>query len=115
MVQIQIIAIKESAAVLAGVLVPLKNVVPGKFYFLFWQPIKKQEHDHARDPNFPSNGGDDFVFRRSCGEVTPTIKIMREKIICLVGRNNVGVAGINERESAANSADIDRLPKAIQH
>ena len=51
MIQIKFAAIEELAAVLAGVLISLKHVVSGEFYFLLRKPIEHKQHDHPRDPN----------------------------------------------------------------
>jgi hypothetical protein len=40
---------------------------------------------------------------------------MRQEIVFVIGGNHVGMARVNERERAARRADVDRLPKAIQH
>ena len=50
-IQIKITPIEEFAAVLAGVLVSLKDIVSGEFYFLLWKPIEHKQHDHARNPD----------------------------------------------------------------
>ena len=47
-VEIQIRAIKNMPAVLAGVLVAFENIVTGELHFLFRKAIKKEQHDHAR-------------------------------------------------------------------
>src|SRR5207247_5000278 len=51
MIQIKLAAIEELAAVLAGVLVSLKYVVPSELYVLLRQPIEHKQHDHPRDPD----------------------------------------------------------------
>src|SRR6476660_3058448 len=51
MIQIKVTAIEEFATVLAGVLIALKHVVSGEFYFLLRKPIKHKEHNHSRDPD----------------------------------------------------------------
>ena len=51
MIEIQIVAIENLAAILAGVLVALEHIVSRKFYLFLWKPIEKEEHDHARDAN----------------------------------------------------------------
>ena len=40
-VEIQIAAFENLAAILAGVLVALENVVPGKLHLFLWQPIEQ--------------------------------------------------------------------------
>ena len=52
-IEVQIRPIKNIAAILAGVLVPLEDVVPGELHLLFRQPIEKQQHNHARHPDLP--------------------------------------------------------------
>jgi hypothetical protein len=52
MVEIQIFAFENTAAVLAGIPVTLENIVPGEFYFLLGKAIKQQEHNHPRDTDF---------------------------------------------------------------
>ena len=48
-IQIKVTPIEEFATVLAGVLVALKHVVSGEFYFLLRKPIEHKQHDHPRD------------------------------------------------------------------
>jgi hypothetical protein len=50
-IQIEIFAVERAAAVLARVLVPLEDVVPGKFDFLFRKPVEYDQQNHARDAN----------------------------------------------------------------
>lgn len=114
-IEVQLNAIENVAAILAGVLVALENVVPGELHFLLRQPIEEQKNDHARDANLPRNGGYDFVLRRGRREIAPALEIMRQKIVRFIRGNDLGVAGINQRERAPRRADVDRLPEAIQH
>src|SRR6185369_1447348 len=50
-IQIEILAIERPAAVLAGVLVSLENVVPCELDLLFRQPIEHHQQNYARDAN----------------------------------------------------------------
>ena len=52
-IEIQLLALEHFSAVLTGVVVAFKDIVPGKLHFLLRQPIKKEEHDDARHPDFP--------------------------------------------------------------
>src|SRR2546430_13273430 len=45
-VQIQVFPVERLAAILAGVLVPLENVVPGELDFLFRKAIEHDQQDH---------------------------------------------------------------------
>jgi len=60
-IQIELAAIEQLAAVLAGVLVTLEYVVPGEFYFFLREPIEYEQHDHPRDANLERNGRDHFI------------------------------------------------------
>jgi hypothetical protein len=50
-IKIQIVAIENVSAVLAGILISLKNVVPCELDFLFWKPVEKAEENHPRNPD----------------------------------------------------------------
>ena len=115
MIEIQLVPIKNLTAILAGVFIALENIVAGKLYLLFWKSIEKQQHNHARHPNLPRNRGDDFVIGRGGGEVAPTVEVMRQEIVFVVGGNHVSMSRVNKRERAPRRADVDRLPEAIQH
>ena len=112
-IKVEIDPIKNIPAVLAGILVPLKNVMPGKFHFLLRKPIEEEKYDNARHPDFPGNGGNQFMIRRVGRKAAPTVKIVGQKIIRFVGRNDMGVPGIDQRKGATGRADIHRLPKAV--
>jgi len=115
MIKIQIVAIERVPAVLAGVLVALENIVPGKLHFLFRQPIEKEQHDHARHPDLPRNRLNQLVIGRVGGKVAPAFKIVGQEIIRVVRRNHLSMTGVNERKSAAGRADVHRLPETVQH
>ncbi len=115
MIKIEIASIKDLSAVLAGVLVALENIMTRKLHFLLREPIEKQQHDHARHANLPRNGCDHFIFGRGRGKIAPALKVMRHKIVCPIGRNDLRVTGVNQRECAARRADVDRLPEPVQH
>ena len=115
MVQIELAAIEELSAVLAGVLVSLKHVVSGEFYFLLRKPIEHKQHDHPRDPDLERDGRNHFMFGRIRGQIAPAFEIVRRKVVCVIRRNNLGVPCIYERKSAASRADVHRLPEPVKH
>ena len=84
MIKVQVISIKKVSAVLAGILVPLENIVTSKFHFLLRQPVKHQKNNHSRNADLPRNGGNDFMFRRGCRKIAPAIEIVSEKIVRIV-------------------------------
>src|SRR5437773_5566512 len=76
-IEIQATALENLAAILAGIFVPLENIVTGKLHFLFRKAIEKEQHDHARDANLPRNGRYHFVFWRGRRKIAPTLEIVR--------------------------------------
>jgi len=110
MIEIQLVALKNLATILTGVLVALEDVVTRELHFLFRETIEKEQHNHARHANLPRNRCDHLVFRRSRGKIAPALKIVRHEIIGFIRRNNVGMAGVDQRKRAPGRADVDRLP-----
>jgi hypothetical protein len=115
MIEIQVVALKNVATILTGVLVTFEDIVTRELHFLFRETIEKEQYDHARHANLPRNRCDHFMFRRSRGKIAPALKIVRHEIIGFIRRNNVGMAGVYQRKRAPSRADIDRLPETIQH
>ena len=114
-IQIKITPIEEFAAVLAGVLVSLKDIVSGEFYFLLWKPIEHKQHDHARNPDLERDGRDQFMIGRVRGQIAPAFEIVGRKVGRVIRRNNLGVACVYERKGTASRADVHRLPKPVEH
>jgi len=114
-VQIEFAPIKDLAAVLAGVLVALEHVVTRKLYILFRKPIEKQQHDHTRDTDLERNRRYHFMVGRVRGQIAPAFEIVRQEIVGVVRRDNLGMTGIYQRKGAARRADVHRLPEAVEH
>jgi hypothetical protein len=74
-VEVQILAVKNFAAILAGVLVALKNVVARELDLLLRQPVIHEQQDDARHADAEGNGVDGFVVRRVGGKVAPFVKL----------------------------------------
>ncbi len=74
-VEVQILAVEDAAAVLAGVLVAFEDVMPGKFDFLLGQAVIHEEEDDARDADAEGDGVDGFIGGRTVGEVAPFVKV----------------------------------------
>lgn len=81
MVEIELGPIENRSAILAGIFVPLENVVPGEFHFLLRQSIKEQEDDHLWHTDLPRNRCDHFMVGSGGGEITPAIKVVGQEII----------------------------------
>src|SRR5205807_6614527 len=67
------------SAILAGILVPFENVVPGELHFLFWQSIEQQQDDHAWDTDLPRNRGYHLSLGRLRGKIAPAIEVRSEE------------------------------------
>ena len=62
-VEVQIFPVKNIAAILAGVFIALKNVVPGELDFLFRHAIEHHEQNDAGHPDAERDGFDRFGMR----------------------------------------------------
>jgi len=78
-VQIQVLALEYNAAVLAGILVALKDVVAREFDFLLRQTVVNQKQDDSRYADTEGNGVDGLVMGRVAGKVAPFVKIKSAK------------------------------------
>src|SRR5205807_6680725 len=103
------------SAILAGILVPFENVVPGDLHFLFWQSIEQQQDDHAWDTDLPRNRGYHLSLGRLRGKIAPAIEVVSQEIICAISGDDLGVSGIDQGKSPACRADVHRLPETVKH
>ena len=103
------------AAVLAGVLVPLENVVARELDFLLRQPVVDEQQDDARHADAEGNGADRFRVRLLLGEVAPFVEIKGLERAVVAVEHDLGVALEQQRQRAAGGADVDRLPQPVQH
>ncbi len=115
MIQIKIAPVKEMAAILAGVFVALEHIVAREFYLLFWEPIEHQQHNHPGNADLERNRCDHLMLGCGRRQIAPALEIVREKVVGVIGRNNLGVPRIDERKSPAGRADVYRLPKPVEH
>jgi hypothetical protein len=114
-IQVQITALKNLAAVLAGIGVPLKNIVAGEFDFLFRQPIKNQQQNHPRNPDFETNRQNTFCLRLFSRKIRPFPEIEGVEITVLIIAHHLGMPLKQQSQSTPDRAYIDRLPKAVEH
>ena len=113
MIKVQLVPLKNLAAILTSISVPLKDVVPGELYFFLRQSLEQQEHDYPRNANADGNCMDHFRFRIDTGKVAPAGEIMRQIIVGTVGGNHLSVPLVEECESAPDRTCIYRLPEAV--
>lgn len=114
-IQIQIFAIKNAPAILAGVFVALKNVVPRELDFLFGQPIKCEQQNHLGNSDFERDGMNAFRMRLALGKMMPLAKIKSLEGTVRALQHHLGVTLEEESQRAPGGADIDRLPEPIKH
>src|SRR5579872_6155803 len=92
MIEVQILAIERLAAVLAGVLVPLENVVAGELDLLLGQPVKHNQQDDPGYANFEGDGMNAFGMRLLLGKVLPLAETERLEGTVFHTKHRLGVA-----------------------
>jgi hypothetical protein len=114
-IEVQILAFKYLAAVLAGIAVPLENVVPREFDLLFRQTVEHQQQDDARHPNLEGNGGDGFRMGLLLGEIAPLMEAESLKSAFGIRKNDLGMTFEDKSQRAPGGAYVNRLPEAVEH
>ena len=92
MIEVEIIAVENLPAILAGVLVPLKDVMSRKFHLFFRKPVKNKQNDHPGDSNVKGDRADHVRLGVGTGKIPPAPEIMRQKVLSILGANYLGVA-----------------------
>ena len=90
-VEVQVFAIENDAAILAGVAVALENVVTGELHFLFRKAIKHQKQNDARHADLERDGRDGFRVRFLFGKVAPLREIVGLEGTVLVTKHDLSV------------------------
>lgn len=114
-VEVQVFALENFAAVLAGIIVALEDVVAREFHFLLRHPIIHEEKDDLRHADAEGNGVDGLFVGRVGGDIAPFLKIKSAEGAIGVFHHHLRVALKEKRERPTSSADIDRLPEPVQH
>jgi hypothetical protein len=70
-VKIEVFSIENFAAILTGVVVPLENIVPGEFDFLFGKPVEHDQQDHPWDTYLERYGVDALRMGLLLGKILP--------------------------------------------
>jgi len=98
-VEVQIAPIKDLAAVLAGVLVPLEQVVPGEFDFLLGKTVKPHEQDDPGYPDSERDRADGAVgFGVGRGQVTPLLEVQCPVITVAITEHHLCVPFEEKRQ-----------------
>lgn len=114
-IEIQILAVKNFAAILAGVLVAFENIMARELHFLFRKVIEYGEQNHARNSDAKRNRADTFRMRFLLGEFVPLGKAEGAEGTIAAIENRLGVSLEEQRQRAACGADVDSLPKTVQN
>ncbi len=113
-VKIQILAIEFLRAILAGVVIPLEDVVAGKLHFLLRHAIKEHQQNDFWDPYADRDGVNHVLALVAVREIVPLIKVHRLKR-AFFRLDDLRVALVEQHERAFNAADVDSLPETIQN
>jgi hypothetical protein len=114
-IEVQIFALEHFTTVLAGVLVALKNVVPGELHFLFRKMIKDRQQYHAWDADAKRDGADRFRMRFVLRELMPLGKTEGAEGTVVAIEDSLGLTLKEQSQRASRGANIYRLPKPIQN
>ena len=104
MVQVQFAPVKSFAAILAGVLVALEDVVARELYFLFRKPVVAEQQDDARDAQAKGHCGDGFVLGFDLGKVGPLVKVIGVKAAGVIVVHHLRIASEEQAQRAPHRA-----------
>lgn len=115
MVQIQSGPVKYLAAILAGIPIPLENVMARELDLFLGHVIEREQHDHTRNPDTEGNGKYTFRVWLFLGKIPPLIEVVCLKVSVRSTEDNLCVALEQQHQSPSSGADINRLPEAVEH
>jgi hypothetical protein len=115
MIQIQVAPFKDLSAVLAGVPITLKDIVPGELDLFLGQSIEQTKQNHSRNPNFERYRVDAVAVRVLRRKIAPLVKAESIERTVVSVEHDLCVALKQQSEGSTHGANIDRLPKAVQH
>lgn len=114
-IEVESVPVEALSTVLAGVVVSFVDVLPGEFDFLAGETVELAEDDDSGYADEKTHGLDHFPGGFALGKVMPTREVVGEIIVVLVAPDNVGVLLVEQSESPADAADVDRLPQPVEH
>ena len=115
MVKVQLFEIMANAAVLAGVIIALIDVLPTEFHLLSRKLIIAGHHDDGRDAETVIdrvNHIRSLVFERN---LQPGFRIVSVVEAIRIGMHDLSVPQKHEGKRAPHRAQIDRLPEPVQY
>ena len=109
-IQVQLVARKSAAAILAGTFVTNIDIVTAEPNLSVRYPIIPNEENHARDANRLIHQPDRLIMEAH-GEIGPALEII--SLVLLV--DNARDAKVEEIESTADRSDVNGYERPIQH
>ena len=110
MVEVEFAALKYLAAVLAGVLVALEDIVTSELNLLFRQPVEHHQQDHTRDANAERDSADAFWVWFLFRKVLPFAEIISLERTVARTKHSLGVTLEQQSKGTTGGTDVDRLP-----
>ncbi len=114
-VEVQVFSVERPPAVLARILVTLKNVVTRELHFLFREMIVNQQEDYPGQPDPKCDAAYALVVWLLDGDMAPLIEIESLKAPVVPFQHRLRVSLEKERQRPAHGADVNRLPQPIQY
>lgn len=115
MIQVELSSIKCFAAVLAGILVSLKDIVASEFDLFLGKSIKDNEKNDSGNSDAERNGPDKIVIILLGAKRTPLREIEGLKGASRVFIDHLSPPFEEKRERTSCCAHVDRLPEPIQN
>jgi len=97
-IQIQVFAVELVAAILTGILVPLKNVVPCELNLFFGQAIEQHQQNHPWNTDTKRDRMHAFRMRLLLRKVVPFMEIERLERSVAIVHDHLGAAFEQERQ-----------------
>lgn len=114
-IQIQVFTVKKFAAVLAGIVIALENVVAGELHLFFRHAIEQHQDDHARHPNAKGDRVNAFRVRLFLGKIMPGLEVVGLERAVVRVQHHLSMSLEKQSKSAASGANIDRLPQPVEN
>src|SRR5688572_8089195 len=114
-IKVEVLAIKNIAAVLAHIAIALEDIMAREFHFLLRHAVEQHEQNDTRNADAERDGVDALGMRFLLREIVPLAEIEGLKGSIGAVEDDLGAALEQERESPLCRADVHRLPKAVEH
>ena len=114
-VEVERLSRKNAVAVLAGVFIPLKNIVACEFHFLLRKALKKEEHDNARHADLHRNRLSHLIIRIAARKISPACEVMSDESLPCIRIHDLGVTLVEKGEGTSSAAGVYRLPEPVEN